>query len=111
MKTNKITDKDFLSGKDEAYAFKDRKFLALHQSTLRKVDVLSSLLEAAVSGTRKTKAGFWDVHGGSIRLVWEKCLWTPVGKLLSLLLIVLGLVEWINPDAKTQVAGWLQSFW
>ncbi|WP_173487730.1 hypothetical protein, partial [Aliiroseovarius sp. xm-m-354] len=50
MRINKITDKDFLSGKDEAYAFKDRKFLALHQSTLRKVDVISSLLEAEVSG-------------------------------------------------------------
>ena len=111
MKINKITDKDFLSGKDEAYAFKDRKFLALHQSTLRKVDVLSSLLEAAVSGTLKTNARLWDVHGGSLRLVWEKYLWTPVGKFVSLLLIVLGLVKWINPEAKTQVAGWIQSFW
>lgn len=109
MKINKITDKDFLSGKDEAYAFKDRKFLALHQSTLRKVDVISSLLEAEISGHLKTNAKWWDVHGGSARLVWEKYFWTPGGKIISALVILLALVEWYNPDAKHDLAEWAAS--
>lgn len=107
MKINKITDKDFLSGKDEAYAFKDRKFLALHQSTLRKVDVISSLLEAETSRRLKTNARFWDVHGGSTRLIWEKYVWTPVGKFISALLVVLALIEWYNPNAKHDFASWI----
>jgi hypothetical protein len=106
MKTNKITNKDFLTGKDEAYAFKDRKFLALHQSTLRKADVISSLLEAEISGSLKTTARWWDVNGGSIRLLWEKYIWTPAGKTVSALLVVLALIEWFNPDAKNDFASW-----
>lgn len=107
MKLNKITAKDFLSGKDEAYAFKDRKFLALHQSTLRKADVISSLLEAEIGGNLKTKARLWDVHGGSLRLIWEKYVWTTVGRLISVVLICLALVEWVFPDAKISFSSWL----
>ncbi|MEA5163001.1 hypothetical protein U5903_19635, partial [Cereibacter johrii] len=110
MKINKITDKDFLSGKDEAYAFKDRKFLALHQSTLRKADVISSLLEAEIAGHLKTKAKWWDVHGGSARLAWEKYIWTPGGKVVSALVIILALTEWYNPNAKHDFAAWVGGF-
>ncbi len=106
MKLNKITDKDFLSGAEEADAFKNRRFLALHQSTLRKVDVVSSLLDAATAGTLKTNAPFWDLHGGSIRLIWEKYVWTPIGRTVSGLLAILALVEWIFPNAKSTVAEW-----
>ncbi|MBD8891273.1 hypothetical protein [Roseibium litorale] len=109
MKINNITDIGFLSGKDEAYAFKDRKFIALHQSTLRKVDVISSLLEAEISGHLKTNAKWWDVNGGSARLVWEKYIWTPAGKAVSALLIILALVEWYNPDAKHDFATWIKN--
>lgn len=108
MKINKITDKDFLSGKDEAYAFKDRKFLNLHQSTLRKVDVISSLLEAAATNRLKTRATFWDRNGGSLRLIWEKYVWTPAGRALGGVLLILTLIEWVYPDAKHFVA---QRFW
>lgn len=107
MQINKISHKDFLSGKDEAYAFKDRKFLALHQSTLRKVDVMSNLLEAEVSGRLRTKARWWDVHGGSARLIWEKYVLSPVGKAVSALVIILALVEWYNPNAKHDLAEWV----
>lgn len=110
MKLNKITDKGFLSGKDEAYAFKDRKLLALHQSTLRKVDVISSLLESELLGRLKTKASWWDINGGSLRLVWEKYVWTPVGKLVSGLLIILALTEWYNPNAKHDFGAWASGF-
>lgn len=109
MKLNKITDQDFLSGKDEAYAFKDRKFLSLHQSTLRKVDVLSSLLEEQINGSLKTSATIWDEHGGSIRLIWEKYVWTPLGRIISALIIVLALIEWYNPNAKHDFGAWLSS--
>lgn len=111
MKINHITDKDFLSGKDEAYAFKDRKLLSLHQSTLRKVDVISSLIEAASTDRLKTKSSFWDRNGGSIRLLWEKYVWTPVGRAIAGLIVALTLTEWIFPDAKVFVARWIRSMW
>ncbi len=107
MKINKITDKDFLSGKDEAYAFKDRKFLALHQSTLRKADVISSLLESEISGKLKTNANLWDVHGGSARLIWDKYIWTPLGKIVSVTLVILVFVEWYRPNAKHEFSAWI----
>lgn len=107
VKNNRITDRDFLSGKDEAYAFKDRKFTALHQSTLRKVDIISNILDLASSGSLKTNASIWDKHGGSARQIWEKYIWTPGGKVVSTVIVVLALVEWVHPNVKTEVAMWV----
>jgi len=44
IEKNKISDKDMLSGADEAKAFEEKEFVKLHQSTLRKVDILSNLV-------------------------------------------------------------------
>lgn len=41
MELNHITAKDALTGAEEAKAFEDKKFVRLHQSTLRKVDVMA----------------------------------------------------------------------
>lgn len=60
---NKITAKDMLNGKEEALAFQKKEFIKLHQSTLRKVDVMSNLLESVLDGSIKTESSWLDKNG------------------------------------------------
>ena len=106
---NRITDRDMLPGKDEAYAFKDGEFTQLYQSTLRKVDVISNIAERAIDGSLVTDAPFWDQHGGSLRLVWEKYVGTPIGLTfsgLSALLVVVGVTELFYPEIRARVSSY-----
>ena len=61
---NSIKPLDFLSGKQEAQAFENRNFVGLHQSTLRKVDVIANIAERAHSRQLKTNTTWWEMHGG-----------------------------------------------
>lgn len=54
MKKNDISSKDFLTGKEEADCFDNKEYIKLHLSTLKKVDVLSSILNRHISGKLKT---------------------------------------------------------
>ena len=63
---NRITDKNFLKGSEEAIAFDNKDFLALQMSTLRKVDCMSNILERMNSNTLKTNSTWWQIHGGSV---------------------------------------------
>ena len=71
VEKNQITARDFLVGADEAKAFENREYVKLHQSTLRKVDVLASIAERAESGTLKTNATWWEIHGGTLGAATE----------------------------------------
>ncbi|MGH7052864.1 MAG: hypothetical protein ACREFK_13105 [Stellaceae bacterium] len=51
---NSIKPRDFLTGPQEAEAFEKRSFVGLHQSTLRKVDVIANLADRAHSRQLKT---------------------------------------------------------
>lgn len=53
---NDISSRDFLSGQLEAAAFEAGEFVKLHQSTLRKVDIIANLAERANTGSLKTNA-------------------------------------------------------
>ena len=50
IERNKITHRDFLDGQEEADAFEAKKYVKLHQSTLRKVDVFANILERTLDG-------------------------------------------------------------
>lgn len=63
MDLNRITAKDILNGKAEAAAFDDKAFIKLHQSTLRKVDVMANILERILDGSIKTQASWRDTKG------------------------------------------------
>ena len=71
MEHNKITPKDFLPGEQEAEAFVAKEFVRLHQSTLRKVDVLANLAERAHNGSLETLSSWWERNGRSIKSVIE----------------------------------------
>ena len=47
LNKNHISARDFLTGAHEASAFEEREFAALHQSTLRKVDVIANVARRA----------------------------------------------------------------
>ncbi|MCK4303965.1 MAG: hypothetical protein KAY24_06980 [Candidatus Eisenbacteria sp.] len=60
---NHISDLDMLSGRDEAAAFENGEFVRLHQSTLRKVDVLANVLGRLACRTLRTNARWTEIHG------------------------------------------------
>jgi hypothetical protein len=71
MAKNKVAARDFLVGAEEAKAFENGEYVKLHQSTLRKVDVLANIAERAENGTLKTNSTWWEMHGGTIAAVGE----------------------------------------
>ena len=64
VEKNQITNRDFLAGKAEADAFINKQYVKLHQSTLRKVDVLANIIERTADGSLKTNSTWKDTYGG-----------------------------------------------
>lgn len=60
---NVLNREGFLVGQDEVMAFRDGRFLALHNSTLRKVAVFDEILEKMLDGTLRTRAKWHEVYG------------------------------------------------
>ena len=71
MEKNHITARDFLNGAQEAAAFENKEFVKLHQSTLRKVDVLANLAGRAHAGDLQTLASWWEVNGRTFKAAAE----------------------------------------
>lgn len=67
LEKNSIGRIQFLTGAEEATAFIEKNYVALHQSTLRKVDVIANIAGRAHDRTLKTNASWWDLHGGSLK--------------------------------------------
>lgn len=63
IEMNNITKKDFLSGAEEAKAFDELKYVELHRSTLRKVDIFHSILERVIDNSLKTKSKWNHIYG------------------------------------------------
>lgn len=59
----KYYEQDFLIGADEATAFEKKEYVKLHQSTLRKVDILCNIMERTDDGSLKTNASLQDIYG------------------------------------------------
>jgi hypothetical protein len=85
VKKNRISDRDFLNGAQEAAAFENREFVKLHQSTLRKVDVLANIAERAADNSLETNARWRERYGMHpavlIELVKEHWVYGLVGLL------------------------------
>jgi hypothetical protein len=94
MELNHITAKDALTGKEEASAFENQEYVKLHQSTLRKVDVMNNLLERTLDGSLKTKASWRDKHGvhpsALIEIILQHWIW-------SLVIIIGGILTLFSP--------------
>jgi hypothetical protein len=60
VEKNKISNRDFLSGREEAEAFEEGEYVRLHYSTLRKVDTLANIAQRADNGSLVTNATWKD---------------------------------------------------
>ncbi|MBE9156807.1 hypothetical protein IQ265_08185 [Nodosilinea sp. LEGE 06152] len=91
-KKNKISDIGYLSGKDEAAAFETREFVKLHQSTLRKVNVLASIFERTLQGSLQTNAKWYQIYGfhpkALLEIVTEHWIWSLIVVIATVLSIV-----------------------
>lgn len=63
VEMNNIADLDALPGAEEADAFINGEYLRLHQSTLRKVDILANVFDRIHDKSIKTNATFMDKYG------------------------------------------------
>lgn len=86
---NTIKPRDFLTGPEEAEAFETRNFVGLHQSTLRKVDILANLGERAHSRQLKTNTTWWEMHGGRVKGVVD---WVADNKIIAFVIAIMGLL-------------------
>jgi hypothetical protein len=86
---NSIRPLNFMTGKQEAEAFEQRNFVGLHQSTLRKVDVLANFATRAHDRNLKTNTSWWEMHGGHLRSVLE---WIIENKVITFLASIASLI-------------------
>ena len=96
VRRNGIALLDFLPGEQEAQAFEDRDFTALHLSTLRKVDVIANIADLAYERNLKTNTTWWGMRGGGVvapvKWVGEHPLLASGGLLVSIASVVIGSV-------------------
>lgn len=100
IEMNKITAKDILNGKEEASAFDNHEFIKLHQSTLRKVDVMANILDRVQDGSLKTTSTWKDTHGVHpaivVELAKEHWGWSLVVFAAGLIGLIASLKELLN---------------
>ena len=93
LKKNYISRRDFLTGAEEANAFENKEFVALHRSTLRKVDVVANIAGRARDGNLKTNTSWWEMHGGRIEWVFnwfiEYPIWGFAGVVLAIIIAII----------------------
>ncbi len=95
---NKITTRDALTGVEEAEAFENKEYVKLHQSTLRKADILSNILERVVDGSLKSNASWWEIHGIHPAILieiatkhWLWTLFTAIAAIVGIIATTIGL--------------------
>ncbi|MCX6021713.1 MAG: hypothetical protein NTZ05_08275 [Chloroflexi bacterium] len=92
MDLNGISALQFLSGKEEAAAFDAGEYVKLHQSTLRKVDIIAHIAERQWNGTLVTAAPFRDRYGASISGMIDLLNDHPVVKVLTFISVIVTLI-------------------
>lgn len=66
LSLNNISRLGFMTGQEEANAFSVGEYVKLHQSTLRKADVIAALFSRTCDGTLKTTARWHEQYGTTI---------------------------------------------
>lgn len=92
IKLNNITDKDALTGKQEAAAFENGEYIKLHQSTLRKVACISSIVDRTVDGSLITNATWLDKNGMHPKAIVEYVKGHWIWSLVVMLAVLSGLL-------------------
>ncbi|MBD2036651.1 hypothetical protein H6F76_16695 [Leptolyngbya sp. FACHB-321] len=97
---NSINKRDSLTGKEEAEAFSNRAYIKLHQSTLRKVDIIANVFSCACYQTLQTDATWFSQYGSTprvaVELIKENWLWSAVGITLTAKTFIARLSGWFS---------------
>lgn len=90
-KRNKLTDMDALKGSEESKAFEEKEYLKLHKSALRKVGVISTILELTYKSELKVQTSKIKIYGLTIPGIIEnvKNNWILLA-IWSILIFLLG---------------------
>lgn len=89
---NGISMVAYLTGAEEAAAFEAREFVKLHQSTLRKVNVITSIFERTLQGNLETNARWYQIYGfhpkALLEIITEHWIWSLVVVIATILSIL-----------------------
>lgn len=96
LEKNNIQPRDFLNGASEAEAFEAGNFVGLHQSTLRKVDVLANIAGRVANGSLKTNTTWWEMHGGRFRTLVSFAAENRAFQLIAGIASIVGLLMAFN---------------
>jgi len=91
IELNNITQREALTGKEEAKAFEDGEYIKLHQSTLRKVDCMAKIVERTVDGSLLTNSTWKDRYGMHPKVVIEYIKNHWLWSLIVMIAVVSGL--------------------
>ena len=89
LERNQIAPRDFMSGAEEAAAFDEGNYVGLHQSTLRKVDVIANIAGRVNDRHLEVNTSWWDMNGGRLRDVLN---WILEHTWLKVLLAAAGII-------------------
>lgn len=93
IEKNKISDKDMLTDAEEAEAFENEEYVKLHQSTLRKVDILANIFGRTADGTIKTNSKWYETYGIHPKVLVELVRENWVYGILCIVILVWSLIE------------------
>ena len=96
IEKNRIAHRDFLTGQEEADAFDTQDYIKLHQSTLRKVDILANILGRAADGSLKTNARWHERYGWHPKVIIELMREHWVFGVLSVVVVLAGLLRLVG---------------
>lgn len=102
---NSIKTKDALTGKEEAKAFEDKEYVKLHQSTLKKVDVIDNLLDRFIDGSLKTQARWKEKYGYHPAILLELAKEYWVFSLVGLVVAAISLIAVFFPNLFPALIG------
>lgn len=102
LEKNKIQPRDFLNGASEAEAFEEQNYVGLHQSTLRKVDMLANIASRVFDRSLKTNTTWWEMHGGNLRTFVSFAAENRAFQFIAGLASIIGILITVNPLFLTE---------
>ena len=93
MEKNDITDLAFIPGDEEPTEFDKGNYVAVHRSTLRKVDNFESIASRAHAGTLKTNYRWRDIYGKSPKdvVIFLREHW--IYTIITMIAVIAGIVR------------------
>ncbi len=103
IQKNGIACRDLLLGLDEAKSFNNQEFVALHNSTLTKVQAIADIADLAHRRKLKTNANWWTIKGGSVYKILEFFSTHPLIASVSIIAGISSFIYGIFGDSRPLV--------